>query len=110
MPAFRNSDGRFVLQAAKEMARICHSGRSGIRNGRRTSLAARLVWRKRIFSLARIEGLQDARPRAAFALSGLHAMSRLQRAKVSAGSAAFSSPKLRSEENTSATHSRVTIT
>src|SRR5881394_1217047 len=66
-------------------------------------MAARLVWRERLFPLARIEGLQNARSRSALALSGLHAVPRLQGQTPSAGGAALQSLDRKSEI---ANHSR----
>src|SRR5580765_6579987 len=54
-------------------------------------MAARLVWRERLFPLARIEGLQNARPRSALALSGLYAVPRLPGQTPSTGGAALQS-------------------
>ena len=53
-------------------------------------MAARLVWRQRLLSLARIEGLQDARARPAFPLPGLHPLPGLPRQTFPARSSAVS--------------------
>src|SRR5437016_5651881 len=71
------------------MAGLGHLRRFGLREGRRSRMAARLVWRERLFSLARIKGLQNARSRPALPLPGLHAVPRLPGQTASAGSAAL---------------------
>src|SRR5690348_3891188 len=67
------------------MAGVRDQRRSGLRHGRRTRVAARVVWREGLFPLAGIEGLQNARAGVAVALSRVHDLPRVQRGAVSAG-------------------------
>src|SRR6266850_6268326 len=74
--AIRADECAFREIAAKNSG-LGHQRRPGLRKGRRPPVAARVVWRQRLLPLARIEGLQDARPRAALAVSLLFALPRL---------------------------------
>src|ERR1051325_7295952 len=80
---------RAVRAASEEMAGVGHSGRPWLRQGRRSRMAARMVWRQGLLPLARIQGLQNARARAAVALPRLHALPGLPGQTVPAGGAAL---------------------
>src|SRR5262249_17574111 len=89
VPAFGGSDQCSILQAADEVAGVRDRWRPGVWEGRGASLAPGVVWSEGIFSMVGIEVVQDACAGVAVAVSGVYAVSGLQREAVSAGGVAL---------------------
>src|SRR5258706_15134864 len=89
LPPAPRPDGRAFSGPVEKMAGLGHQRRSRLRQGFPTRMAPRVVWHQGLFPLARIQGLQNARPRAALALPLLSALPRLPRRALSARNAAL---------------------
>ncbi len=89
----RRRAGRCPLRrTAAKMAGLGHPGRPGLRPGRGAPMAARLVRRQRLLSLAGIQGLQNARPRRPLPLPRFTKSAPIATAPASSPNRCFTAP------------------